>query len=66
MVVDVPIPSGGTVKQIGNPIKFSKSQPEYKSIGMTVAYGTHTRDILREMGFTDKEIEDFENTGLFR
>ena len=65
MVVELPLPGGGTVKQIANPIKFSETQPEYKSIGATIASDTHTKDVFRELGYTDSEIEEFEKTGLF-
>ncbi len=65
MVVELPLPGGGTVKQLANPIKFSETQPEYKSIGATIASATHTKDVFRELGYTDSEIEEFEKTGLF-
>ncbi len=64
MVVEVPLPGGGTVRQIGSPIKFSETPPEYRSVGVNAATG-HTKDVLREMGYTDHEVEDFERTGLF-
>jgi len=65
MVVELPLPDGGKVKQLANPIKFSEAQPVYKSIGVTLASGTHTKEVFRELGYTDSEIEEFEKTGLF-
>ncbi len=65
MVVELPLPDGGTVKQIACPIKFSETQPEYRSIGATIASVTHTKDVFRELGYTDSEIEAFEQSGLF-
>ena len=64
MLVELPLPGGGTVKQIANPIKFSETSPEYRSIGVTAATG-HTKEMLRELGYTDDEIGEFEKTGLF-
>jgi crotonobetainyl-CoA:carnitine CoA-transferase CaiB-like acyl-CoA transferase len=64
MVVDVPLPGGGSVRQIGHPIKFSETPPEYRQAG--VSGGVHTREVLTGLGYTDQEIEEFEKTGLFR
>ncbi|MGO9138593.1 MAG: CaiB/BaiF CoA transferase family protein [Syntrophales bacterium] len=65
MVVELPEAGGGTVRQLANPIKFSETRNTYKSIGATVSSGTNTKDVFREMGYTDIEIEEFEYTGLF-
>ena len=64
MVVNVPLPGGGTVLQIGNPIKLSETPPAYGFSG--VAGGVHTREVLTGLGYTDPEIEEFEKTGLFK
>jgi crotonobetainyl-CoA:carnitine CoA-transferase CaiB-like acyl-CoA transferase len=64
MVVELPLPDGGHVKQIGCPIQFSETQPEYRSIGVTPATG-HTKYVLRDLGYGDREIEEFEKTGLY-
>jgi len=64
MLVELPLPGGGKVKQIGSPITFSETKPEYRSIGVNAATG-HTKDVLRELGYRDSEIEEFEKTGLF-
>jgi crotonobetainyl-CoA:carnitine CoA-transferase CaiB-like acyl-CoA transferase len=64
MVVEVALPGGGTVRQIGNPIKLSETPPEYRHAG--VAGGVHTREVLTGLGYTDPEIEEFEKTGLFK
>ena len=63
LVVDVDIPGCGTVKQIGHPIRYSATAPEYRSVG--VPAGTHTREVLRELGYAEGEIDEFEKTGLF-
>jgi crotonobetainyl-CoA:carnitine CoA-transferase CaiB-like acyl-CoA transferase len=64
MVVDVPLPGGGRVRQIGNPVKFSETPPEYRQAG--VAGGANTREVLTGLGYTDQEIDAFEKTGLFK
>lgn len=64
MVVDVPLPAGGTVRQLANPIKFSRTSPEYLRAGTKP--GAHTVDVLRGLKYTDAEIEEFEKTGLFQ
>ena len=63
LVVEVNLPGGGTVKQLGHPIRYSATQPEYRSVG--VPAGTHTREVLRELGYAESEIDEFEKTGLF-
>jgi alpha-methylacyl-CoA racemase len=65
MVVELPLPGGGVAKQLANPIKFSEAKPVYKNIGSTLASGTQTKEVFRELGYTDSEIDEFEKTGLF-
>ena len=64
MVVEVALPGGGSVRQIGSPIKFSESPPEYRHAGVSGA--VHTREVLIGLGYTDHEIAEFEKTGLFK
>jgi len=64
MVVDVPGPGGKKIKQIANPIKFSESAPEYRYVGVPVD-GANTIDIMKSLGYTGAEIEEFAKTGLF-
>ncbi|MFZ3105488.1 MAG: CaiB/BaiF CoA-transferase family protein [Smithella sp.] len=63
MVIDVGLPGGGSVKQIGNPIKFSETPAGYRHAG--VSGPAHTREVLIELGYTNQEIDEFEKTGLF-
>jgi crotonobetainyl-CoA:carnitine CoA-transferase CaiB-like acyl-CoA transferase len=63
MVVDIALPGGGSVKQIGTPIKFSETPAEYKHAGFAGA--AHTREVLIDLGYTNQEIDEFEKTGLF-
>ena len=63
LVVEVNLPGGGKVKQLGHPIRYSATPPEYRSVG--VPAGTNTREVLSELGYTESEIGDFEQAGLF-
>ncbi|MHB8770134.1 MAG: CaiB/BaiF CoA transferase family protein [Syntrophales bacterium] len=63
LVVDVDVPGCGSVKQIGHPIRYSATPPEYRSAG--VSAGAHTREVMAELGYRDDEIDEFEKTGLF-
>ncbi|MFH0950427.1 MAG: CoA transferase, partial [Candidatus Micrarchaeota archaeon] len=64
LVVEVDLPDGGKVRQLGHPIRYSATPPEYRSAG--VPAGKHTQEVLRELGYTDVEIEESEKTGLFK
>lgn len=64
MVVDVPLSRGGSVRQIACPIKFSDTQPAYRHAGVSGA--VHNREVLSALGYTDDQIHEFEQTGLFK
>jgi crotonobetainyl-CoA:carnitine CoA-transferase CaiB-like acyl-CoA transferase len=55
MVVEVEHATVGPVKTLGLPVKFSDT-PGMVLTGAP-AYGQHTREILREHGFSDDEME---------
>ncbi len=61
MVVEVAHSTLGPVKTIGLPVKFSETPGAVRS-GAPV-YGEHTREILRECGFDQTQIETFEREG---
>lgn len=63
LIIEVDRLGGGKVKQLGHPIRYSVTQPEYRSMGFPS--GTHTREILHELGYAESEIDEFEKTGLF-
>jgi alpha-methylacyl-CoA racemase len=64
MIVEVELPGGGTVRQPGHPIRYSATPPEYREAG--VPAGIHTQEVLRELGYTEAEIGEFEKTDLFK
>ena len=59
MILEVDNKKAGKSKAIGMPIKFSKSKTE-KSKGAP-NLGEHTKEIMINFGYKEKEIEDFYN-----
>jgi crotonobetainyl-CoA:carnitine CoA-transferase CaiB-like acyl-CoA transferase len=62
-VVDVELPDGGSVRQIGTPIRFSETPLQYSKAGQPA--GTDNREVLLKLGYSEEEIEDFITSGLF-
>jgi alpha-methylacyl-CoA racemase len=63
MVVEFNLPSGEKLKQIANPIKFSATKSEYRSLGCPA--GANTREVLLDIGYTEEQISDYEKEGVF-
>ncbi|MEG1433295.1 CaiB/BaiF CoA transferase family protein [Eubacterium sp.] len=65
MVVDVPMPEHPEVriKQLGCPIKLSACPVSYTEGGR--ALGAETQAVLKELGYSETEIEDFTAKGVF-
>lgn len=63
MVIDIELPEGGKVRQMANPIKFSHAPKEYTSIG--VPSGTHTKEIIGGLGYSEEEYKRMEQEGVF-
>ncbi len=64
MVVETIHPTAGPVKSLGLPVKFSGSAPGKRR--PAPVFGQHTREVLRETGFSDAEIDDFAAQGAVR
>ncbi|MDI6726157.1 MAG: CaiB/BaiF CoA-transferase family protein [Smithellaceae bacterium] len=64
MVVEIDLPGGKTVRQLANPLKFSRTPPAYGRAG--AALESHHREVLLAAGFSPEEISDWEKTGLFK
>lgn len=62
LVVDIDVPGGGQVRQVGSPIRFSETKQEYGTAG--AAGGIHTVEILTEAGFNRDEIDALERSGV--
>jgi len=55
-------PTDGTIPQQAFPIKFSEDQPTVRS--HPPGHGEHTAEVLREMGYSDAEIEELGIDGI--
>jgi crotonobetainyl-CoA:carnitine CoA-transferase CaiB-like acyl-CoA transferase len=63
MVVDLNLPQGGAIRQLGNPIRFSGPRQEYVRPG--VPAGTHTKEIVLGLGYSEEEYLALEREGIF-
>lgn len=63
MVVDLDLPNGAHVRQMANPIKFTKTRKGSASIG--VPSGTHTKEIISGLGYSAEEYKMMEKEGIF-
>lgn len=62
MIVEVK-GENGAARQFANPLKFSKTSPEYPYYG--VELGHHTHEVMLELGYSDAEIQAFAEGGMF-
>lgn len=52
---DAAHPVAGTVRQIGSPLRLSRNPPRRAGAGPSL--GAQTREVLREVGYTDNEVD---------
>jgi len=64
MIVETTHPTSGRVKAIGLPIKFSETPGGVRRAAPV--FGQHTREVLREHGFSDAEIDRMAAQGVIR
>jgi crotonobetainyl-CoA:carnitine CoA-transferase CaiB-like acyl-CoA transferase len=62
MVATIPKPDGSRQQQIASPYKFSRSDIEYRHIG--TASGTHTHEVLAELGYSPEEVATLRERGV--
>ncbi len=62
MVVDLKHPRAGNIKSLGCPLHFSKTPTALKRPAPLL--GEHTREVLRETGYQDGEIDRFVTEGV--
>lgn len=63
IIKEIEHPVAGKFKAIGTPIEFSETPPTIRRT--PPALGEHNDEILRELGFGEKDIERFKNAGIF-
>jgi crotonobetainyl-CoA:carnitine CoA-transferase CaiB-like acyl-CoA transferase len=61
MVVETTHPTAGKVKSIGLPIKFSETPGSVTRAAPVL--GQHTREVLREHGFSDADADQMATQG---
>lgn len=54
----------GKVTQLGMPIKFSSTPSEFRNFAPLL--GQHTTDLLKDLGYTEQQIEDLRSSGAVR
>jgi crotonobetainyl-CoA:carnitine CoA-transferase CaiB-like acyl-CoA transferase len=62
MVVDLVHPEAGATKAIGCPVHFSRTPTRIDRPAPLL--GEHTRELLRDYGYSDTEIADFIAAGV--
>jgi crotonobetainyl-CoA:carnitine CoA-transferase CaiB-like acyl-CoA transferase len=62
MIVETSHPVAGTVKAIGMPVKFSASPGGVRC--PAPLFGQYTREVLREHGFSQAEVDDLVEQGV--
>jgi crotonobetainyl-CoA:carnitine CoA-transferase CaiB-like acyl-CoA transferase len=63
MVVDVPRPDGTLQQQVASPFKFSRCAPVYRHGG--VQAGAHTLEVVERLGYSQEEVEQLQEEGVF-
>src|SRR5262249_61144352 len=61
MVVEMQQPELGTIRQLGVPVKMSRTPGD--PTRPAPAFGEHTREVLAEAGYSDEEIDAMLESG---
>ncbi|OQM45938.1 CoA transferase [Anoxybacillus sp. UARK-01] len=64
MIIEYPHPVGGKLKTLGFPAKFSKTPCQLTQSAPLL--GQHNDEILRELDYTDKDIEGLRQRGVIK
>lgn len=62
MLVNVPTVNGNTQTQIATPIMFSQTPNQYQHTG--TALGSHTKTTLLAQGFTEQQLQEWQQQGI--
>jgi crotonobetainyl-CoA:carnitine CoA-transferase CaiB-like acyl-CoA transferase len=62
VIEEVEHPEIGKVRVLRIPVEFSETPSRIR--GPAPMLGQHTKEILKELGYSDREIEEFEKEGI--
>ncbi|CAD0014672.1 unnamed protein product [Aureobasidium pullulans] len=62
MVHEIDHPTCGPIKLVNTPVKFSESAPSIRTAPPTL--GQHTREVLMQLGYSEKQVEKFRDSGV--
>ena len=62
MVVKIKHPKFGVIQNVASPIKYSKTPLEITSLAPKL--GQHTKEILRDIGYSEEEFRNFRKKGI--
>ena len=62
MVVELDHPKFGEIQNVNSPIKYSRTPLSIRSLAPKM--GTHTKEILRNLNFSDEKIKEFKRKGI--
>lgn len=63
LIIEVVLPCGEKIRQIANPIKFSRTTQVYDKAG--VIGGPHTKEVILKLGYSENEYKELEKNGVF-
>ncbi len=64
MVLELDHPLEGTVRQLSSPFRLSETPPTFRSFAPLL--GEHTVSVLRELDYSDADIQDLQQKGVVR
>lgn len=63
MIIQMPVGDGKTQRQTASPIRFVGLERRTEHIGCQM--GEHTRQVLTELGYSENEVQDLKDAGVF-
>jgi len=62
MITELDHPKFGKIENVSSPIKYSRTPISIRTVAPKP--GQHTKEILKDLNFSDEEIKDFKRTGV--